>query len=72
MLISHLKKIRLDHGMKQDELYKLTGIRPQTLHNIEENNIKQIPVEAVVKILKLYKLKIEDLFEYIPDEDDKE
>lgn len=68
MLISHLQKLRLDNGMNQDQLSKLTKIRPQTLHNIENNKIKQIPVEAVESICKLFNCRIDELFEYIPDE----
>jgi len=68
MLKSKLKILLAMHDMNQKELAEATGIRPQTITNIVNNKIKQIPVDAVIAICKLLKCNIGDIFEYIPDE----
>ena len=47
MLKSRLKVILAENDMTQKKLSELTGVRPGTITNIVNNNIKQIPVEAV-------------------------
>ena len=67
MLKSRLKVLLAEHDMTQSKLSKLTGIRPGTITNIVNNNIKQIPVEAVCKICELFHCDIGDIFQYVPD-----
>ena len=47
MLKSKLKVLLAMHDMNQKQLAELTGVRPQTITNIVNNKIKQIPVEAL-------------------------
>lgn len=67
MLKSRLKVLLAEHDMTQSKLSELTDIRPGTVTNIVNNNIKQIPVEAVCKICKLFNCDIGDIFQYVPD-----
>ncbi len=67
MLKSRLKVLLAEHDMTQSKLSELTGIRPGTITNIVNNNIKQIPVEAVCKICDLLQCDIGDIWHYIPD-----
>lgn len=67
MLKSRLKVLLAEHDMTQSKLSELTGIRPGTITNIVNNNIKQIPVEAVCKICGLFQCDIGDIFQYVPD-----
>lgn len=67
MLKSRLRVLLAEHDMTQSKLSELTGIRPGTVTNIVNNNIKQIPVEAVCKICELLNCDIGDIFQYVPD-----
>lgn len=67
MLKSRLKVLLAEHDMTQSKLSEITGIRPGTVTNIVNNNIKQIPVEAVCKICELFQCDIGDIFQYVPD-----
>lgn len=67
MLKSRLKILLAEHDMTQTKLSELTGIRPGTITNIVNGNIKQIPVSAVCKICETLKCDIGDIFRYIPD-----
>ena len=67
MLKSRLKVILAENDMTQKKLSELTGVRPGTITNIVNNNIKQIPVEAVCEICKVLKCDIGDIFHYEPE-----
>ena len=67
MLKSRLKVLLAEHDMTQSKLSELTDIRPGTVTNIVNNNIKQIPVEAVCNICELFNCDIGDIFQYVPD-----
>lgn len=67
MLKSRLRVLLAEHDMTQSKLSELTDIRPGTITNIVNNNIKQIPVEAVCKICELFSCDIGDIFQYVPD-----
>ncbi len=69
MLKSRLKVLLAEHDMTQSKLSELTGIRPGTITNIVNNNIKQIPVDAVCKICELLQCDISDIWHYVPDKE---
>lgn len=69
MLKSRLKVLLAENDMTQSKLSELTGIRPGTITNIVNNNIKQIPVDAVCKICELLQCDIGDIWKYIPDKE---
>ena len=71
MLKSRLKVLLAKHDMTQSKLSELTGIRPGTITNIVNNNIKQIPVDAVCKICELLQCDIGDIWHYIPDNEEQ-
>lgn len=67
MLKSRLKVLLAENDMTQKKLSELTGIRPGTVSNIVNNNIKQIPVEAVCEICRVLQCDIGDIFHYEPE-----
>jgi putative transcriptional regulator len=67
MIKSNLKALMEQHNISQRQLSIKTGIRPQTLKNMTTGEIKQIPVEAVDSICKLFDCKLSDIFEYEKD-----
>lgn len=67
MIKSKLKVLLAMHDMNQKQLAEITGVRPQTITNIVNNRIKQIPVEALDAICEALNCDIGDLFERIPN-----
>lgn len=70
MLKSRLKVLLAEHDMTQSKLSELTGIRPGTITNIVNNNIKQIPVDAACKICELLQCDIGDIWHFIPNKEE--
>lgn len=64
MIKSKLKVLLAMHDMNQKQLSEVTGIRPQTITNIVNNKIKQIPVDALDAICEALDCEIGDVFEY--------
>lgn len=67
MVKSKLKVLLAMNDMNQKQLAEITGVRPQTITNIVNNRIKQIPVEALDAICEALNCDIGDLFERIPN-----
>ena len=67
MLKSKLKVLLAMHDMNQKQLAERTGVRPQTITNIVNNKIKQIPVEALDSICEVLNCDVCDVFEHIPN-----
>ncbi|MCI8938593.1 MAG: helix-turn-helix transcriptional regulator [Dorea sp.] len=70
-LLNHLKKYRSELGINQTELGKLTGVSRQTISLIERGDYSP-SVTLALKIAKICKVKVEDIFVYVEDnENDK-
>lgn len=67
MLKSNLKVLLAIKDINQRDLSKLTGIREQTISNIINNKIKQIPVKAACQMCELFDCQLSDIWTYIPD-----
>ena len=67
MIKSKLKVLLAIHDMTQSELAEKTGIRPQTITNIVNNRIRQIPVDALSKICELFDCQPNDVFEFVKE-----
>ncbi|MBR1942222.1 helix-turn-helix domain-containing protein [bacterium] len=55
--------------VRMSEIAKLTGLRNATLSVIYNDKCKQIAFETLNKICWALDCKIEDIFEYVPDEE---
>lgn len=55
--------------MTQAELAKKTGVRPSTICNIYNETIDRINLEHLSKICEALECEVEDLLQYIPDEE---
>lgn len=71
MIKSKLKVLLAMHDMNQKQLAEATKIRPQTITNIVNNKIRQIPVDALDAICETLNCDISDIFEHIPNEPNK-
>lgn len=64
MIKSKLKVLLALHDMTQKELAEKTGVRPETISNIINNKIRQIPVDALNSICNLFDCQPNDVFEF--------
>lgn len=56
-----IKKLRLKQGFSQDELARLADIPYTTLTKVESGKIKNPSFNAVAKIARALKIKLEEL-----------
>ena len=66
-LINHLKEMRARIGVNQQEMGKLVGTSRQTISQIERGDYSP-SVTLALKIAKVCKVTVEDIFEYEEDE----
>lgn len=69
MIICHLNKLMDEKNINRNKLSKATGIRSGTLNNLQTSQMKQIPVDSVEKLCDFFQCGINDLFDFIKDED---
>ena len=72
--MAHLKtkihEYRKDNKMQQAELAELVGVRRETIGNLE--NGKYNPsLKLAMDIAKVFGKTVEEVFEFVPDEDDE-
>ena len=60
------------HKMNQKTLSKLTNIRPATISKMYYEEVKRIDIQQIDSICKAFDCEISELFEYIPDDSDKD
>lgn len=70
-LLNKLKEYRSDLGINQTEMGKLAGVSRQTISLIERGDYSP-SVTLVLKLAKICRVTVEDIFEYEEDEDDEE
>jgi putative transcriptional regulator len=64
MIITRIKEYRAKNNMKQEELAQLIGVRRETIVHLE--NGKYNPsLKMAMDIAKVFKVSIEELFEFI-------
>lgn len=69
ILRTNLKRIRLEHGLTQDALSKMTKIRP-TYYSAYERGLKNFGKNFQAKVCRALKIKIAEFY-YEPDDDEK-
>ena len=70
-LLNRLKEYRSSQGINQTELGKLAGVSRQTISLIERGDYSP-SVTLALKLAKICRVTVEDIFEYEEDEDDEE
>lgn len=71
-LINYLKRYRSELGINQTELGRLAGVSRQTISLIERGDYSP-SVTLALKLAKLCRVKVEDIFVYEEEDDeDKE
>lgn len=67
-LKNRLKEYRSGLGINQTELGKLAGVSRQTISLIERGDYSP-SVTLALKLARICQVKVEDLFEYVEDEE---
>jgi putative transcriptional regulator len=67
MLLCRLQDIMEERKISQKQISQITKIRTQTIANLRNNKIKQIPVDVAEKLCEFLDCNIGDLFEYKKD-----
>lgn len=70
-LLNHLKKYRSELGINQTELGKLAGVSRQTISLIERGDYSP-SVTLALKIAKICKVKVEDIFVYYEEDEEND
>jgi len=61
MIGKNLRKIRLQKGLSQEKLARLTNISLNTLTKIESGFTKRPAIQTVVKLARALNINLEDL-----------
>ena len=69
MIKIYLSSILGRERMTQIDLARKTGIRPATINEIYNETIERINLEHLSKISEVLECDVEDLLQYIPDEE---
>ena len=72
MIKIHLSKLLGERKMTQKELADITGIRPNTISLYYNETIQRINVNDLDKICKALNCRIQELIEYIPDNEEND
>jgi putative transcriptional regulator len=69
-LYNHLKEMRARLGVNQQEMGTLVGTSRQTISQIERGDYSP-SVTLALKIAKICGVTVEEVFDYVEDEDEK-
>ena len=69
MITCRLNILLSKKRMTQKELSQLTGIRPNTISGYYNDTFKLVDRNHMQKFCEVFNCNVEDLFEYIPDEE---
>lgn len=61
---TRIKEYRARHGMKQEELAALVGVRRETIGNLENGRYNP-SLKLAMDIAKVFGCTVEDLFQFI-------
>lgn len=67
-LINQVKMYRARDNLNQQALGKLVGVSRQTISLIERGDYSP-SVALALKIAKIFGVSVEDLFQYVPDQE---
>ena len=70
MIKIHLSKLLGERRMSQKRLSELTDIRRATINEMYHELVERVNLDYLSKICQVLNIKIEDLLEYVPDDQD--
>jgi len=69
-LYNRLKEFRAKIDVNQQEMGRLVGVSRQTISQIERGDYSP-SVTLALKIAKIFHARVEDIFDYVEDENDE-
>ena len=69
MIKNHLSKLMGVKRYSIVDVSKLTGMSTSTISNLYNEKVKRLDFDTLEKLCKLFNCKVQDLIEYIPDDD---
>ena len=69
MIKCHLSRIMGEKRFTITEVARITGMSNTTISNLYNEKVKRLDFDTLEKLCKIFKCKVEDLIEYIPEED---
>ena len=69
-LLNRLKEFRARIDVNQQEMGRLVGVSRQTISQIDRGDYSP-SVTLALKIAKVFDAKVEDIFDYVEDEEDE-
>ncbi|GAA6323605.1 helix-turn-helix transcriptional regulator [Fusobacterium ulcerans] len=69
MIKNHLSKLMGAKRYSIVDVSKLTGMSTSTISNLYNEKVKRLDFDTLEKLCKLFNCKVQDLIEYIPDDD---
>lgn len=69
MLIMKLHLLMAQHRMSQKEVSEKTGIHAPTINKYYHDTYQKIDKEHIAALCKLFNCQVQDLIEYVPDEE---
>ncbi|WP_314293958.1 helix-turn-helix transcriptional regulator [Fusobacterium periodonticum] len=67
MLKNHLSKLMGEKRYTIVEVSRKTGLTTSTISNLYNDKVKRLDFDTLEKLCKLFNCQPNDLFEYIPD-----
>lgn len=67
MLKNHLSKLMGEKRYTIIEVSRKTGLTTSTISNLYNDKVKRLDFDTLEKLCKLFNCQPNDLFEYIPD-----
>lgn len=67
MIRCHLSRMMGEHKMKVIDVARSTGLHRNSITLLYNETATRIDVETIDQLCKLFKCKVGDLFEFIPD-----
>ena len=68
-LYNHLKEYRVKLNVNQYEMGQMVGVSRQTISQIERGDYSP-SVTLALKIAKVFEVPVEDIFQYLEDENE--
>ncbi|MCF2639422.1 helix-turn-helix transcriptional regulator [uncultured Fusobacterium sp.] len=72
MIKNHLSKLMGEKRYTIVQVAEKTGMSTSTISNLYNEKVKRMDFDTLEKLCKLFNCKVQDLIEYIPDEESSE
>lgn len=68
MIRCHLSRLMGEHKLKVIDVARETGLHRNTITLLYKETATRVDFETVDKLCKLFNCRVEDLFEYLPND----